>query len=67
MGRLGLMSAYLFYKDIKNYTYATDLAGTGDWAAYDEAATFANGDDASIYGLSWPSRANSATSSPAPT
>ena len=51
MGRLGLMSAYLFYKDIKNYTYATDLAGTGDWAAYDEAATFANGDDASIYGL----------------
>ena len=51
MGRLGLMSAYLFYKDIKNYTYATDLAGTGEWAAYDEAATFANGDDASIYGL----------------
>lgn len=51
VGRVGLMSAYVFYKDIKNYTYATDLSGTGDWAAYDEAATFANGDEASIYGL----------------
>jgi TonB-dependent receptor len=51
MGRVGMVSAYAFYKDIENFIYGTDLAGFGDWAAYDEAATFANGKDASIYGL----------------
>ncbi|WP_434456300.1 TonB-dependent receptor [Stutzerimonas urumqiensis] len=51
LGRAGVVSAYLFYKDIDNFIYNTDLAGTGDWAAFDEADSFANGDSAKLYGL----------------
>ncbi len=51
IGRAGVVSAYVFYKDISNFSYATDLAGTGAWTDYDEALTFANGDNATLYGL----------------
>ena len=51
LGRAGVVSAFVFYKDIDNFVYNTDLAGTGAWAAFDEAATFANGDSAKLYGL----------------
>lgn len=51
LGRASVVSASLFYKDIKNFVYNTDLAGSGAWVDFDEAATFANGDKAKVYGL----------------
>jgi TonB-dependent receptor len=51
MGRAGVLSAFAFYKDIKNFVYETDVRGTGAWTAFDEALTFENGDDAKVYGL----------------
>ncbi|MBP5087022.1 TonB-dependent receptor [Pseudomonas chlororaphis] len=51
MGRAGTVSAFVFYKDIKNFVYNTDLAGTGAWSNFSEAHTFANGDSAKLYGL----------------
>ncbi|MEK1910982.1 MAG: TonB-dependent receptor [Pseudomonas chlororaphis] len=51
MGRAGTVSAFVFYKDIKNFVYNTDLAGTGAWTDFAEAHTFANGDSAKLYGL----------------
>ncbi|MCV4340850.1 TonB-dependent receptor [Pseudomonas capsici] len=51
MGRAGTVSAFVFYKDIQNFVYNTDLAGTGQWANFSEANTYANGDKAKLYGL----------------
>ncbi len=51
MGRTGAISAFAFYKDISNFVYESDLAGTGDFTAFDEANTFANGDKAEVYGI----------------
>lgn len=51
MGHAGTVSAFVFYKDIKNFVYNSDLAGTGSWADFSEANTFANGDSAKLYGL----------------
>ncbi|WP_405118304.1 TonB-dependent receptor [Pseudomonas leptonychotis] len=51
MGRAGVVSAFVFYKDIDSFVYNTDLAGTSDWLAFSEANTFANGDSAELYGL----------------
>lgn len=51
LGRAGVLSAYVFHKRIRNFVYNTDLAGSGDWAAFDEAATYANGDQARLYGV----------------
>jgi TonB-dependent receptor len=55
LGFAGAASAYVFHKRIRDFVYATDLAGSGSWAAYDEALTWANGDDADVSGLelSW--------------
>ncbi|AHL34026.1 TonB-dependent receptor [Pseudomonas brassicacearum] len=51
MGRAGTVSAFVFYKDIKNFVYNTDLAGTGAWTDFAEAHSYANGDSAKLYGL----------------
>lgn len=51
MGRAGTVSAFVFYKDIQNFVYNTDLAGTGAWVDFSEAHTFTNGDSAKLYGL----------------
>ncbi|WP_426153439.1 TonB-dependent receptor [Pseudomonas sp. DC3000-4b1] len=51
MGRAGTLSAFVFYKDIKDFIYNTDLAGTGAYADFSEAHTYANGDHARLYGL----------------
>ncbi len=51
MGRAGTVSAFVFYKDIKNFVYNTDVAGTGAWTNFSEAHTYANGDSAKLYGL----------------
>lgn len=51
LGNDGAVSAYLFSKDIKNFTYTTDLAGTGAWANYTSAVSYANGDRAKVQGI----------------
>jgi TonB-dependent receptor len=51
LGYAGVVSAYAFYKDIKNFVYNNDLAGTGIWTAFDQANTFANGETAKVKGL----------------
>ncbi len=51
MGRAGVISAFVFYKDIKNFVYETDVAGTGAFVGFNEALTFENGDKAKVYGL----------------
>lgn len=51
MGRAGVVSAFLFYKDLKNFVYRTDVGGASGYEMYDEAETFENGDSASLYGL----------------
>jgi TonB-dependent receptor len=51
LGYAGVISAYAFHKDIKNFVYNIDYAGIGDWAAFDEANTFANGKKASVKGI----------------
>jgi TonB-dependent receptor len=53
MGRAGVISAFAFYKDIKNFVYETDVAGTGAFPnpPYNKAITSENGDDAKVYGL----------------
>lgn len=55
LGNDGAVSAYLFHKDIKDFTYATNLAGTGDWTAYTSVTGYANGTKARVQGveLSW--------------
>ncbi|WP_058049731.1 TonB-dependent receptor [Janthinobacterium sp. Ant5-2-1] len=51
LGNDGVMSAYGFYKDIKNFTYTTNLAGTGQWTSYTTATSYANGDAAKVKGI----------------
>jgi TonB-dependent receptor len=47
---LGSFSIGVFYKDVSDFVYEADFAGTGDWLDYDEAVSFANGDTAHILG-----------------
>ena len=51
MGRAGVLSGFVFYKDIDNFIYNTDLAGSGAWADFDEALSFENGSSAKLYGV----------------
>lgn len=51
MGRAGAVSAFAFYKDIKNFVYTADIAGTGAYTDFSEAITSVNGDNAKVYGL----------------
>ena len=51
LGDDGSMSAYVFHKDIKNFTYTTNLAGSGQWADYSSAVSYANGDKATVKGI----------------
>ena len=46
----GVASVYLFDKDIKDFTYTTNLAGTGAWTGYTTATSYANGDKAAVRG-----------------
>jgi|TARA_B110001454_G_scaffold74144_1_gene71713 TonB-dependent receptor len=50
-GTAGTVSAFVFYKDIKNFVYETDIAGSAGWENYDEVVTFENGEQASLTGL----------------
>lgn len=51
MGQLGLVSAGVFYKDIEQFIYQTDLAGSVGYENYKHANTYTNGDSAELYGL----------------
>jgi TonB-dependent receptor len=51
LGSGGNVSAYVFHKRIKDFTYTTDLAGTGQWQDYTSAVSYANGDRASVSGI----------------
>lgn len=51
LGLDGNMAVYLFKKDIKDFTYQTNLAGTGQWATYTTATGFVNGDAANVKGI----------------
>lgn len=51
LGSDGVLSAYVFDKAIRDFTYTTNLAGTGAWAAYTTATSFANGDSAHVRGI----------------
>lgn len=55
LGSSGVLSVFLFYKDIEHFIYETDVAGAPGYTAYDEAITYANGDDAELFGaeLAW--------------
>lgn len=50
-GFASTVSAYVFRKNIKNFVYQTNVAGTGAWTGFDEAITYANGDKAHVHGL----------------
>ena len=39
-GKASMVSFYSFYKDIDNFIYNTNIAGTGQWADFDEAVTY---------------------------
>ena len=51
LGADGAVSAYLYWKDIKDFTYTTDLAGTGAWADFESAVSYANGGKARVKGI----------------
>lgn len=51
IGQEGVMSANVFNKEIRDFTYATDLAGSGIWADYTSAISYANGDKARVRGI----------------
>ncbi len=50
-GTDGTLSLYAFKKDIKDFTYQTNLAGTGAWTGYTTATGYVNGDDADVKGV----------------
>lgn len=50
-GRIGVISAGVFFKKIENFIYETNLAGSGEFVDADDAITFVNGDDAQVYGI----------------
>ena len=50
IGKDGVMSFYYFTKDIKDFTYTTNLAGTGQWAGFTSAIVGVNGDKAKLKG-----------------
>ena len=50
-GFASMVSAYVFRKNIKNFVYQSNVAGTGDWANFDRAITYVNGDKAHVHGL----------------
>ena len=51
MGSTSVVSAALFYKDISNFIYESDIAGSAGYENYDEVITFQNGDNADLKGL----------------
>ncbi|MBW8191862.1 TonB-dependent receptor [Neiella marina] len=51
MGEAGIASAGVFYKDIENFIYGSDIAGSAGYESFAKAETYTNGDSADILGL----------------
>ncbi|WP_231591856.1 TonB-dependent receptor [Cellvibrio sp. pealriver] len=50
-GVASVLSAFVFYKDIDNFAYQTDLGGTAGYEEFDKAFTFVNGNSAELLGI----------------
>lgn len=50
-GNIGILSAGIFYKDIKNFVVKADVAGSGEYADFKEVIQPINGHDAELYGV----------------
>ncbi|TNE64377.1 MAG: TonB-dependent receptor [Alphaproteobacteria bacterium] len=50
-GDLTMISFAAFYKDIRNFIVTADLAGTGEYEAFNKAITKINGESASLKGF----------------
>jgi TonB-dependent receptor len=51
LGADGALSVYVYAKNIKDFAYTTDLAGTGAWTDFEVATSYANGDRARVRGI----------------
>ncbi len=51
LGADGALSVYVYAKNIDDFTYTTDLAGTGAWADFEVATSYANGERARVKGI----------------
>ncbi len=51
IGRAGVVSAFVFYKDIDNFIYNTDLGGAAQFSDFEKAEIAVNGKKAQVYGL----------------
>lgn len=50
-GNVAVLSAGVFYKDIENFVVRADVAGTGEFADFDEVIKPLNGPDARLFGV----------------
>ena len=50
-GNIAVISAGIFYKDIQNFIVRADVAGSGEYADFDEVIKPLNGSDAELFGL----------------
>lgn len=50
-GRDGALSAYVFRKNIKDFVFQTDLAGSPGWQGFSKVLSYANGEQATVSGL----------------
>ncbi|MFC3117145.1 TonB-dependent receptor [Cellvibrio fontiphilus] len=50
-GVASVISAFIFYKEIENFAYQTDLGGTAGYEQFNKALTFVNGATAELTGI----------------
>lgn len=50
-GVASVLSAFVFYKDIDNFAYQTDVGGSVGYEEFDKAFTYVNGDSAELMGI----------------
>jgi TonB-dependent receptor len=50
-GDAGVISGFIFHKNIKNFVFETDIAGTIGFEDFDNVTTYRNGDKATLTGL----------------
>ena len=65
MGSASVISAFVFSKSIENFIYETELVDAPQYAEYDEATTFRNGNTATVQGIEL-AASHKFTSLPAP-
>lgn len=50
-GHIGVLSAGIFYKDIKNYITEEEVQDNGQWDGFEEVMQYVNGDSAKLSGI----------------